>query len=559
MRGRRTTQDRGRTRDGVNVALVRLVAVHAAAVIAEWAAVIGTLVLVFDREGTAVTGLASIALLAGSLAVAPVAGALIDRLRPQRTRTLGLAVQALGYGVAAAAAAFDLPTVVAVLAAMLALGAVTTLRPSGAVLIPAHAHSSDELVRANLWVWYAEGGSVLGGPLLAAALLGAGGPAAVLWGCAGAAALGVSLSLVDLAHDPPVRAGGADGADGAALRSAMRAFRGQPGLASVLAAIWAQYVMIGALDYVLVVLARDRLDLGPAGPGVLSAAFGLGAVAAIFAPGLVRGTRMAPVLAGALTVVAVALVTLGLAVSYALALVVLPVLGACRSLLDGASRMLLQRSAGPDTLRSVFTLREVFASCGLIAGSLLALVVLELADVDAAFVAVGLVPALVVALGARGLRRADAGADIPVVEMSTLRRVPMFAPLPPPLLEGVARAASTVAVDAGDVVIRQGDHGDCFYVVVDGEFEVSMSGRSMRRAGRLDHFGEVALLADIPRTATITATTPGTLLAIERHDFLDAVTGHGAARDVAWHGVRTMELEPDTVRLLGDGDAVEAP
>lgn len=548
MRGGRGQQGRR----GVNPALARLVAAHAAAVIAEWAAVIAVLVFAFDRAGTAATGFASMTLLVGSLGAAPLAGRLIDRFRAQRTRTAGLAVQCLGYGVAAFAAGVGAPVAVVVVAATVALGSVTTLRPSGAVLVPAHARDPDELVTAHSWIWYAEGASVLGGPLLATALLGAVGADGVLWACAAAALAGVMVSVSDLDTDPPVPVlGPTDHVE----RSAWRLLRTRPGLASVLGVVAAQYVMIGSLDYLLVVLARDRLDLGAAGPGVLSTAFGLGAVVAIAAPAVLRRTRLAPVLTVSLALVAAALVSLGLAVSYPLALVVLPVMGASRSMLDGASRVLLQRSAGPDAVRGVFTLREVVASGGLITGAGLALLTLELADVDVALLVVGVVTGTILAVVLSGLRRADAAADVPVVEMSTLRRVPMFAHLPPMMLESLARAASHVTADAGDVLIRQGDPGERFYVVVDGELEVVMSGRSIRRTNRFDHFGEVALMADVPRTASVIATEPSTLLAIERSDFLDAVSGHDTARDAAWHFVRTMELDPDTARVLGERDA----
>ncbi|WP_255985005.1 cyclic nucleotide-binding domain-containing protein, partial [Klebsiella pneumoniae] len=91
---------------------------------------------------------------------------------------------------------------------------------------------------------------------------------------------------------------------------------------------------------------------------------------------------------------------------------------------------------------------------------------------------------------------ADASADIPVVEMSLLRELPMFAPLPPVALEALARSATYEVVGPGVDVVRQGAPGDRFYAVAGGAFDVVMGGEHIREARRGSFFGEVALLAD---------------------------------------------------------------
>jgi MFS family permease len=545
-------------------AIVRVVLAHFMAVVAEWAAVTGVLVHVFDRSGARATAVASVGMLVAALLVAPFAGTLVDRYRPQRVRLAGSIAQALGYGVAAAAAIADLPSAVTVAAAMISLGAITTLRPSGAVLVPAHVHSSKELVVANLWLWYAESASVLVGPLFATVLLAVSGPSAVLTGCAVAASVAVVLTLCDMHVDPPARSTDAVADRGhQRLSVAWRTLRGRPGFTSVLAVVCAQYVMIGALDILVVVLARTELDLGEAGPGLLTTAFGAGAlVSVVGATFVVRRERLAPAIAAALAVVGASLFVFGLAVSVLTALVVLPILGMSRSMLDGPSRLLLQRSSGPDALGSVFAIREMCASSGLIVGSVFALIALEVGDAEHALVTLGVVFVLLLGLAVRGLRHADAGADVPVVEMSLLRRLPMFAPLPPMSLEAVARSATNVNVERGTVVITQGDPGDVFYAVVDGTFDVDMSGTRIRTAERLGFFGEVALLADVPRTATVTASAAGSLLAIDRVAFLTAVTGTDSSRQSAWGVVRSLSLEgpvvPNEALLRAAGGELEA-
>jgi len=106
--------------------------------------------------------------------------------------------------------------------------------------------------------------------------------------------------------------------------------------------------------------------------------------------------------------------------------------------------------------------------------------------------------------------------------------VPIFAPLSLPGKERVAASLVQVSVAAGLVVISAGDAGDRFYIVADGELEIAADGLRST-AHRADYFGEIALLRDVPRTATVKASTDSRLYALQRDDFLAAVTGHAAA------------------------------
>jgi CRP-like cAMP-binding protein len=74
------------------------------------------------------------------------------------------------------------------------------------------------------------------------------------------------------------------------------------------------------------------------------------------------------------------------------------------------------------------------------------------------------------------------------------------------------------------VVVRAGDAGDRFYIVDSGELEIVNGAHGIARHG--DFFGEIALLRDVPRTATVRAIEPLRLYAIARDDFVGAVTGH---------------------------------
>ena len=303
----------------------------------------------------------------------------------------------------------------------------------------------------------------------------------------------------------------------------------------------AQFVMIGASDVIWVVIAGDHLDLGDAGAGVLSALFGAGSFLCAAVTGrAARRTRLAPTLIACLALTAVACLVLGAAISLVAVIVLLPLLGLSRGLVDVLTRVLLQRSAPPSELASVFGAAETLAGLGGLAGSLTAQVLIAASGAEAALITIGIVFVVAGASLALPLRAADDAADVPVVAMSLLRQLPVFAPLPVWSLEAVARGARDVEVDDGTAVITEGEAGDAFYAVVDGEFVVTRDGATVRTVRRGDGFGEIALIADIPRTATVTASGPGSLLAIERDAFLLAVTGHEPAHEAAWQLLDSM-------------------
>ena len=567
-----STADSGRQRGSADVH--RYLVSHFLAVIGEWAALIGLLVYAFERGGARAAGYASLAALAPYLLLSATTARLAQRHRPATVRWCSLAAQTLGYGSAAACALAEGPVVIAVAGTALAFTAVTALRPAGAVLLPALVRSSLELTTTNVRVGHCESASVLLGPLAATGLLQLGGGGMVLMGCTGLVALAAATATVDVRHGPPAADDNNDNDnddndnDTAQSRRPRRTLAARlsgallspfanvvrvgrrPGARGVLAAAMGQYVLVGAFDIILVVIAGEHLDLGAAGAGILTTMFGAGAFLSIGVAGrAVRRPRLAPQMLLALALIATACIAFGANITLLMAGLALPVLGCSRSLLDLMARVLLQRSAPPSQLASVFGALETSSGIGLIAGSLLAQIAVSGASV--ALVGVGCVYGVLAVSLIRPLRSADDGADVPVVAMSLLHRLPVFAPLPTLALEAVARSAIELPVAAGEVVIHQGDSGDRFYAVADGAFDVVMSAVLMRTVRRGEGFGEVALLADVPRTATVTATQPGHLLAIERGPFLIAVTGHDSSRQAAWGVVRSMTFDnelPDATR-----------
>lgn len=200
--------------------------------------------------------------------------------------------------------------------------------------------------------------------------------------------------------------------------------------------------------------------------------------------------------------------------------------GVGNALLDVAGFTLMQRIADDRVLGRVFGVFYVgvLATTGI--GSILAPALVDLIGVRGSLAIGGvLLPGVALAIYPR-LRRMDKYATVPDPPLSVLAGVPLFEPLPPTSLEKLARAALPETVSAGTIVVAQGDRGDMFYVVLRGSFEVSADGEFVRTIGPGDFFGEIALLRESPRTATVSATTEATVLAISRMDFLSAVLGN---------------------------------
>jgi hypothetical protein len=215
------------------------------------------------------------------------------------------------------------------------------------------------------------------------------------------------------------------------------------------------------------------------------------------------------------------------------ALAFLAVVGVGNTLVDVSGLTLLQRTAPPAVLARVFGVLESLIVGTLGLGAILAPGLEALLGVRGALVVVGLLlPVLVLVTWAR-LHTIDARTAVPELEIEFLQALPLFAPLSPATLEHLAARLERMPVVAGAEITRQGEPGDRFYIVAEGELEVSVDGRRAATLGPGEHFGEIALLRDVPRTATVTARNDSSLLALERDEFISAVTGHPASLEAA--------------------------
>jgi hypothetical protein len=199
----------------------------------------------------------------------------------------------------------------------------------------------------------------------------------------------------------------------------------------------------------------------------------------------------------------------------------------------------------PDAvLARVFGVQESVMTASIAAGAALAPLGVAVLGRSGALVATG---ALLPATGLIAwpwLRRLDAVALLPGPHLSLLRGVPTLRLAPLPVLEALSRSATEFSLPVGSTVVREGDRGDRFYVVLSGQLLVTRDQRQVRRLGPGDSFGEIALLRDVPRTATVLTLDDTTLVTVARADFLRAVGGDGSAR-VAADAVAQGYLDDD--------------
>jgi predicted MFS family arabinose efflux permease len=283
----------------------------------------------------------------------------------------------------------------------------------------------------------------------------------------------------------------------------------------------AQTLVAGALNVLVVLAALELLDTGEAGVGYLNAAIGVGGIAGGFVA-LVLATRgrLAADMGIGLVLFGLPLVLMAAFANVPIALLALGIVGIGNSIVDVAAITLLQRLVGDELLGRVLGTLEGMLIGAIGLGALAApALASDLGTREALLVSGAVLPVLTIASLLR-LRAADRRAT-PPEHLAILRRVDFLAALPEPVLEHLASSAHALALAAGTTVIRAGDPGDRFYVVEEGEVEVAG-----KRLGPGAPFGEIALLRDVPRTATVTAATDVRLVAIEREPFVAAVTGH---------------------------------
>jgi len=511
----------------------------AAVIVGHWAYLVAVSVFAYNVGGAGAVGLVIVIRTVPAALVAPFAAVLADRYSRVAVMVASNLARAALIALAGVCVAVDAPAVSVYVIVGLAMLIGTPFRPALAAITPSVARTPAELTAANAVSSTLESIGYFVGPALAGLLLAAASPDIVFF----LTALLFALSALVISRvEAPAQAETAEGGRRSGILSeALVGFRtvGSDSRLRILLGLFsAQTLVAGALTVLIVVMAFELLDLGESGVGWLNSAIGVGAlVGSIAALSLAGMRRLSPAFIGGVVLWGLPLVAIGIWSEPGVAIVLLAVVGAGNSLVDVAAFTLIQRAVPDEVLARVFGVIQFLWISTFGLGGLLIVPLIDWLGADVALMVAGaFLPALALLTGPT-LLRLDAAAEAPGAELSLLRSIPIFAPLPGTPLEHLASRLLPLRVDPETVIVRQGDSGDRFYVVVEGEVEVAVDGTVVSELGPGGYFGEIALIRDVPRTATATARTPVVLYALERDDFLAAVTGHApseaAAEDVA--------------------------
>jgi MFS family permease len=512
-----------------------------AAIAAEWAHFVAFGVFAYEQGGVSGVGIAGLVRLLPAALVAPFAASLGDRF--PRERFLLVMTLLASAALAGSAVAFytNLDLLVFAFAAVLGL-AVTLIRPALQALLPSLARTPEELIASNAATSTIESLGTLLGPVLAG-LLVAGADAGLVFAIgAGALALAaIPLWRVSVEGRAGLPLAVDEGGALQVLAAGFRTIARTRGARLVVALIVAQTFVRGCLNVLIVVAAFRVLDAGAEAVGYMTAAIGAGGLLGAVGAMTLGGRRLAVAFGLALVFWGLPIALIGSSADLAFAIGMLAVVGAANSVEDVAGFTLLQRLVPDQLLTRVLGVTWSLAMGGVAIGSIAAPVLVEAVGPRTALVVVGSVLPLL-SLGAyRRLVQIDETVA-PAPELDLIDHVPMFAPLSIAAKERLAANLVPLTVEADQLVIRAGEVGDRFYIVRDGELEISAAG-THKTAHQADYFGEIALLRDVPRTATVKAVAATKLYALQREDFLAAVTGHRAAHAAA-HAVAEERLAP---------------
>jgi len=513
--------------------LRRLQLAWVGSILGGWAYLVALGVYAYDQGGAGAVGLVGLIRFIPGAIVAPFAAALVDRYSRVGVMIASDLVRlALMLGAAAVIASDGpAPAVYAIVALTTVAG--TVFRPAKAALLPSLVRSPAELTAANVASSTLESVGTFLGPALGGLLLAVSDPA-VVFAVNGVTFLWSALLVLGLrGHEPPREPTERSAEPGAAQRddgilAGIATIVREPNLRTLVGLYAAQTLVAGALNVLVVVTAFELLGLDEAGVGLLYAAVGVGGLVGGFVALVLsaRG-RLARDFAIGLALFGLPLAVVGGLPFAFVAVVALGVLGIGNSIVDVNALTIMQRAV-PDAVLG----RALGALDGLLIGTLglgaiVAPVLIDLVGPEAALVVTGAVLPVLALLTRPRLRAIDRASSVPEAT-ELLRGVGLLSALPEPVLERLARDASAVGVKAGVPVLREGERGDRFYVVRSGT--VSILGRTF---GPGEGFGEIALLRDVPRTATALAVTDVDLVALEREPFVAAVTGHAPSAATA--------------------------
>jgi MFS family permease len=476
----------------------------------------------------------------------PVLMSLTDRVGAAAMLRATTAARTLLVALAAGLALVEAPALVVVALAAGGHSLSAMFRPTQATALPWLARTPAELTAATVTATMAENLAALIGPVLAGTVL-------AVWDAP--TAIAVSALFLLLATLSLLRLSVPDGARAArtarrglirdvAAGGAALARIGRPAGMVVLA--FAQTFVRGALLVLMIVLALDTLALGEDSIGWLNAAIGLGGlVGAAVAARVVHLKSLGRCFIVGAGGWGVGVLALSGAPTGTTAFVALALVGVANAFQDASAFILMPRLLGPEVAARALGAFELVVMAGMGSGSLLAPLLVHELGTRGSLLVVGAGLTLLAIAYVTPFAVIDRDMPEPRPEAALLRQLPIFAPLPLVVIEQLALAAEPRSCRDGEVVTREGDPGDRFYVVTAGSAAVSVAGEPRPTLGPGDGFGEIALLHDVPRTATVTASGALEVLALAQDSFLKAVSANRVSGEQA-EALARRRLSADT-------------
>lgn len=506
----------------------------------DWAYATAVTVWAYQSGGATAVGLFQATRFILAAVTGPIGATIADRMSRRRFMLVSDGVRAVLVAAAAVCVGLGLDAAVYALA-LAATVAGAPFRSAQAGLIPQLVDDPRELTSSNAVASNIENVVVFAGPAVGALLVGTVGLQAAFW--LNVVTFVWSFWLLLGIHVPPRQPSepGEHHEESGLLRETLGGFRviardRDLRTTAVLAAL--QGGLFGALTVLNVIIAIEMLDAGPQGVGLLQAVMGLGSVAG----GVVVLARVARQMVAtdmSIGVIgwAVPFVLLAIYPSAPTAVLAVLVVGFMDPWVNLGLDTLPQRLSDERVMSRVFATIDASLIASMSVGSVVAPILLRLIGLQGTLVVLGLAVVVYAVTTLPRMRRLDQQLSAPP-DTEVIAAVPMFAPLPSSSIEGLAKASHRRRVAAGEVVVAEGEPAQEFFVVLSGEVEVTQGGVVLRREGPGEVFGEIGLLRDVPRTATVTAVTDVELLVLGRQPFLDTVSGTveslRAAEDLAW-------------------------
>ena len=509
-------------------------------------------VVAFLDGGAAAVGLVGVIRMLPSAVGTPFFTALADRYRRERVLMAASFVRGVAILYAAAVLEVGGPVPVVYALAVPATIASTVFWPAHSALLPSLCRTAPQLTSANVVRGWLESLATLFGPALVGLLLSA-SDATMAFAATAGLSLGAAAALLGLRYEAPPRPPTSPRPMLARDTAAgVRAVAGNLDLRLLFGLGFAQTFVRGALYVFVVVVALELLRTGESGAAALFAAVGIGGLLGSFGVAFLVGSRrLGWWLATALVLWGAPIAAVAAVPTESVVLALLAVVGLGNAIINVPLFTLPVRLAPDAVLARAFGVFESLIALGVALGSAVTPVLISLVGLRGALLATGLLLPFLAAVFLPRLQSLDGRLQVRDAEIQLLRTTPMFALLPVPTIEHLASSLRRRRLPAGMVLFRQGDVGDSFYFVDQGEAEVIGDGEVVATIAHGDFFGEIALLRDVPRTATVRARTDLSVLEIERQEFLDAVSGYRASSDAASAVVarHLARFSPGTVRL----------